>query len=154
MNYTFAMLKPDCFYNSHVGDVIGIFEKLRLNIWASKIMQLSRTHCAKVYHQHIDKPYYRAHEDYLLSGRVMAMVLMGDHNRVVDQVNVAVGATDPTKANPGTIRQMYGVGVPQNTIHSSDNTVLAYREMSIFFMPHEVPPGGPVPSDLPYDKIE
>jgi nucleoside-diphosphate kinase len=153
-NYTFVMLKPDCFQNGHVGDVIKTLETCELSIWASRIIQLSRTHCEKLYAEHIGQVHYVPNVEYIMSGRCMPMIVVGGHDKVVQQVRLIVGDTNPANAEPGTIRGQYGIGLPQNTIHAAATPDNAYREMSIFFMPYDVPPGGPVPSDLPYEQIE
>lgn len=131
MERTFVMVKPDGVQRGLVGEIISRFEKRGLKIVALKMMQLSRELAETHYGEHRGKPFYESLVNYITSGPVVAMVLEGKN--AVAVVREMMGATDPQKAAPGTIRATYGLDIGRNVIHGSDSKESAQREITLFF---------------------
>lgn len=133
---TFAMLKPETIRLNLIGKVIGRLEERRLKIVAMKLIQVTRKQAEKLYEMHRGKPFYRGLVNHTLSGPVVVMVVKG--NNVVKGLRQIVGATDPAKAEAGTIRSDYGISINENIIHAADSLENATREIEIFFKPDEI----------------
>lgn len=133
---TFAMLKPEAIRLNLIGKVIGRLEERRLKIVAMKLIQVTRKQAEKLYEMHRGKPFYRGLVNHTLSGPVVVMVVKG--NNVVKGLRQIVGATDPSKAEAGTIRSDYGISINENIIHAADSLENAAREIKIFFKPDEI----------------
>jgi len=133
-----------------------MFEQFGYNVHAVKTLKMSLTHCRKLYACHTDKTFYQTRdlEDEMISGLVMPMILIGNHDLVVEQVRVIIGAADPDAAEQGTVRRTFGLQLPKNTIHGSDCNDVVSREISIFFKSYEVPIGGPEINDLRLEDVE
>ena len=140
---TLVLVKPDGVHRGLVGAVISRLERKGLKIVAAMMVwpgeELVRTH----YAEHEGKPFYRPLVDFLTSGPVMAMVMEGDGAIAV--VRSLVGATDPAKAAPGTIRGDMGLRVSRNVVHASDSPASAEREVALWF------PDGPF---LEYERTD
>lgn len=136
MERTYAMIKPDGVQRGLVGEILSRFEKKGLKIVGLKMLQIPREMAETHYGEHKGKPFFGPLVDYIISSPVVAMVLEGK-----DAVAVAremMGATNPLKAAPGTIRATYGMDIGRNIIHGSDSTASAGREINIFFRPEEL----------------
>lgn len=136
MERTYAMIKPDGVQRGLVGEILSRFEKKGLKIVGLKMLQIPREMAETHYGEHKGKPFFGPLVDYIISSPVVAMVLEGK-----DAVAVAremMGATNPLKAAPGTIRATYGMDIGRNIIHGSDSTASAQREINIFFRPEEL----------------
>lgn len=125
------MVKPDGVQRGLVGEIISRFEKRGLKIVALKMMQVSRELAEAHYGEHRGKPFFAPLVEYITSGPVVAMVLEGKN--AVAVVREMMGATDPQKAAPGTIRAAYGLDIGRNVIHGSDGLESARREVALFF---------------------
>lgn len=143
---TFVMIKPDGVQRTIVGELISRFEKAGLKIIGMKFIHVDADFSKKHYSAHVDKPFYKGLEDFLISGPVVAMVFEGAG--AISLVRKMVGSTEPASAEPGTIRGDYahmnyaradslGVGVP-NLIHASDSKEGAEAEMSLWFSKTEL----------------
>lgn len=136
MEKTFVMIKPDGVQRNLVGEVISRFEKKGLKVVALKMMQISKELAHKHYGEHKGKPFFEGLVGYITSGPVVAMVLEG--KGVVETVRAMMGATEPLKAAPGTIRGAYGIDIGRNVIHGSDSQESAEREITLFFNDEEI----------------
>jgi nucleoside-diphosphate kinase len=136
MERTYLMVKPDGVQRGLVGEIISRFEKKGLKIVGLKILQISRQLAEEHYGEHKGKPFFGSLVDYITSGPVVAMVLEGKN--AVSTAREMMGATNPLKAAPGTIRATYGMDLGRNVIHGADSPESAAREISIFFRPDEL----------------
>lgn len=136
MERTYLMVKPDGVQRGLVGEVIARFEKKGFKIAGLKMLQISRELAEKHYGEHLGKPFFEPLVGFITSGPVVAMVIEG-----LDAVSAAremMGATNPLKAAPGTIRGSFGIDIGRNVIHGSDSLESAKREISIFFKEEEL----------------
>lgn len=133
---TFAMLKPETVRLNLMGKVIESLEERRLKIVAMKLIKITRKQAEKLYEMHRGKPFYRELVNHILSGPVVVMVVKG--NNAVKGLRQIVGATDPAKAESGTIRGDYGISTTENIIHAADSLENAEREIKIFLSPDEI----------------
>lgn len=136
MERTFVMVKPDGVQRGLAGEVISRFERKGFKIVALKMMRIDRALAEKHYGEHRGKPFFEGLVRFITSGPVVAMVLEG--RDVIAGVREMMGATNPAKALPGTIRGTYAVDVGRNVVHGSDSPASAEREISLFFSPHEL----------------
>jgi nucleoside-diphosphate kinase len=133
---TFVMVKPDGVQRGLVGEVIQRFERKGLKIIALKMLQISAELASKHYGEHQAKPFFDGLVKYITSSPVVAMVLEGKD--CISIVQGMMGATDPKKAAPGTIREAFGIDIGRNVIHGSDSQDSASREISLFFNEQEL----------------
>jgi len=129
------LVKPDGVRRSLVGEVIRRIETKGYSIVALKLMHPDRALLEKHYAEHQGKPFFEPLVEFMLSGPIVALVAEG--NRVIEGFRKLAGTTDPTTAEPGTIRgdlaRDQGTKVVQNIVHGSDSPESAAREISIFF---------------------
>ncbi len=132
---TLILVKPDGVRRSLIGEVISRVESKGYKVVGLKMMEPTREILAKHYEEHVDKPFYEPLLEFMLSGPIVAIIAEG--NRVIEGFRKLAGATDPTTAEPGTIRgdlaRDQGTKVVQNIVHGSDSTQSALREIEIFF---------------------
>lgn len=133
---TFSIIKPNAVKKNVMGDVIEHFEKAGLKIAAAKLTVLSRKKCEEFYAEHKARPFFGELVDFMTSGPVMLMVLSGEG--AVMKNREIMGATDPKKAAPGTIRAKHGDSVGENAVHGSDSPESAAREIALFFEKSEI----------------
>lgn len=136
MERTYLMIKPDGVQRGLIGEIITRIEKKGLKIAGLKMLKISKETAEKHYGEHIGKPFFDSLVDYITSGPVVAMAVEG--NDVVTTTRELMGATNPLKAAPGTIRATYGMDMGRNIIHGSDSNASAAREINIFFLPEEL----------------
>lgn len=136
MERTYLMVKPDGVQRNLVGEIISRFEKRGFKIVGLKMLQISRATAEKHYGEHADKPFFKGLVDFITSGPVVAMVLEG--KGVINAAREMMGATNPLKAAPGTIRGTYGIDTGRNVIHGSDSPESAEREIALFFKEDEL----------------
>lgn len=132
---TFSIIKPNAVKKNAMGDIINHFEKNGLKIAAAKLVRLSRAKCEEFYAEHKARPFFGELVEFMTSGPVMLMALSGDN--AVAKNRELMGATDPAKAAPGTIRAKHGDNVGANAVHGSDSPASAQRELALFFEPNE-----------------
>lgn len=135
---TLSIIKPDAIGKNHIGDIISRFEKAGLKIVAAKMLHLSKDQAQKFYAVHKERPFYNDLVSLMISGPVMVMVLEGD-SAIVKNRDI-MGATDPKKAAPGTIRASFATSIDENAVHGSDSSENAKTEIAFFFKPNEVCP--------------
>jgi len=133
---TLAIVKPDAVAANHIGDIIARFEKGGLKVVALKMTHLTQSQAQQFYAVHKEKPFYPALVTFMSSGPVVTLVLEG--NNAVAKNREVIGATDPKKAAPGTIRADFAKSVTENAVHGSDSVDNAKTEISFFFKPQEI----------------
>jgi nucleoside-diphosphate kinase len=136
MEKTLAIIKPDGIQKRIIGEIVKRFEACGLRVVAAKMLHLSKAQASGFYAVHREMPFFSGLIEFICSGPVLVMVLEGEgailKNREV------MGATDPAKALPGTIRRDYGTDVEQNTVHGSDSPETARWEIGYFFGEMEI----------------
>ncbi len=133
---TFLMVKPDGVQRGLVGNVVSRLENKGFKLVAMKMMQISPEMAAKHYGEHQGKPFYNGLIEFITSAPVVAMIWEGDD--VIEMARAMMGATDPRKAAPGTMRGDLAVFMGNNIVHGSDSLESAEREMSLFFGKEEL----------------
>lgn len=135
MERTLILVKPDGVMRNLVGEVLSRVEKKGYSVVAIKMMKADRALLTRHYAEHEGKPFFEPLLEFMASGPIVAIVAEG--NRVIEGFRKLAGATDPTTAEPGTIRgdlaRDQGTKVVQNIVHGSDSIESANREISIFF---------------------
>jgi len=130
------MVKPDGVQRGLAGEIIARFEKKGFKIVALKMLRISRELAEKHYGEHVGKPFFESLVGFITSGPVVAMVIEGKD--AVSAAREMMGATNPLKAAPGTIRGAYGIDIGRNVIHGSDSRESAEREIALFFKEEEL----------------
>jgi len=128
---TLSIVKPDGVRKNIIGEVYRRFETAGLRIVAARMMRLSQSEAEGFYAVHRERPFFRDLVSYMTSGPVVVQVLEGDN--AVAKNREIMGATDPRKAAPGTIRADLAESIEQNVVHGSDSLENAAREVSYFF---------------------
>lgn len=131
---TLVLLKPDAVERKLVGEIISRFESKNLDIVAMELRHLDADTLAKHYEEHVGKGFYADLVEFMSRGPVVAMVIEGPED-TWEVVRNLMGATNPRKAAPGTIRGDLGILFTENLVHGSDSLESAARETGIFF-PH------------------
>jgi nucleoside-diphosphate kinase len=135
---TLSIVKPDGVARNLIGDVYRRFERAGLRVIAARMLTLSRAQAEQFYEVHRERPFYASLVRYMTSGPVMAQVLEGE-NAIVANRDI-MGATDPKKAAPGTIRADLAESIEANVVHGSDSAETATREIAFFFSTIELCP--------------
>ena len=135
---TLSIVKPDGVQKNVIGDVYRRFEQAGLRIVAARMLRLSQTQAEGFYAVHPERPFFRDLVTYMVSGPVMVQVLEGDG--AVAKNREIMGATDPKKADRGTIRADLATSIEQNVVHGSDSAENAAREIAFFFAETELCP--------------
>lgn len=133
---TLSIIKPDGVANNHIGEIMSRFEKNGLKIVAARMMHLSQKQAEGFYAVHKERPFFKDLVTFMTQGPVMVMVLEGDN--AIQKNRDLMGATDPKKAAPGTIRADFAKSIDANTVHGSDGADTAKVEISYFFKPEEM----------------
>jgi nucleoside-diphosphate kinase len=136
MEKTFSIIKPNAMKKNAIGDIISMFEANGLKIAAAKIQVLSKSKAEEFYAEHKARPFFGELVSFMTSGPVMLMCLAGE-NAVLKNREI-MGATDPKKANSGTVRAKFGDNMGENAVHGSDSPASAERELSLFFEKNEI----------------
>lgn len=133
---TFSIIKPDAVKNNHIGAIVARFEKAGLKVIAQRMLQLTPAQAEGFYAEHKGRSFYDELVAFMTSGPVVVQVLYGENAIALNRE--LMGATDPTKAAPGTIRADFSRSMPANAVHGSDSPISAAREIAYFFPTHEV----------------
>jgi nucleoside-diphosphate kinase len=133
---TFSIIKPNAMKKNAIGDIISMFEANGLKIGAAKIAVISKDKAEAFYAEHKARPFFGELVSFMTSGPVMLMCLSGE-NAVLKNREI-MGATDPKKASPFTIRFKFADSVGENAIHGSDSVASADRELALFFEKSEI----------------
>lgn len=131
MQKTFGIIKPDAVSKNVSGKIISIIEEKGLKIIGLRKVFLSENEAQMFYSVHKGKPFYDGLVKFMISGPVIVMVLEGDD--AITNWRAIMGATDPAKADDGTIRKLFGSNVQQNAVHGSDALETAQQEINFFF---------------------
>ncbi len=135
---TLSIVKPDGVAGNLIGEVYRRFEKAGLSIIAARMRHLSQAEAEGFYAVHRERPFYRDLVRYMTSGPVVVQVLEGEN--AIARNREIMGATDPKKAAPGTIRADLAKSIEQNVVHGSDAPETAAREIAYFFSETELHP--------------
>lgn len=136
MERTFVMVKPDGVQRGLVGEIVGRLERRGLRLIGLKILRVTPELAARHYAEHRGKPFYDGLIDFITSGPAVASVWEG--HSAVEVVRTMIGATDPRKAPPGTIRGDFGIDMSRNVIHGAANLDDAALEIALYFAPAEL----------------
>ena len=131
-----VLIKPDAVRNGQSDEIISRFKKLGLRMVARKTLRMDRALAEQQYAVHRDKPFFEILVDYMTSAPVVAMVFEGE--KAVAKIRQAMGATDPARAEAGTMRADFGLDVTRNAVHGSDSGETAEEEISLFFTEDEI----------------
>ena len=131
MERTLVMVKPDAVTRNQVGEVLRRFEAAGLTIRALKMVRLDRREAEGFYQVHRGRPFFESLTQFMSSGPIVAMVLEGED--AIARVRKLMGATDPAKAEAGTIRKDLATNIEQNAVHGSDSPGSAAYEIPYFF---------------------
>jgi nucleoside-diphosphate kinase len=129
---TLVLLKPDAVERKLVGQIVARFEAKNLDVVAMDLRQLDADTLARHYAEHVEKPFYPELVSFMSRGPVVAMVVEGPED-TWEVVRTMMGATNPRKAAPGTLRGDLGILFTENLVHGSDSLESARREIGIFF---------------------
>ena len=136
MERTLVLLKPDALQRSLVGRIISRLEDRGLKLLGMKLIQMDMAMARVHYEAHVDKPFFPGLAAFMTSRPIIAMAVEG--NNAVELVRTTMGATDPQKASPGTIRGDFGMDIGRNLVHGSDSVEAAERELAVFFRTEEL----------------
>lgn len=133
---TLSIIKPDAVAKNVIGQIIGRFEQAGLRVIAGRMMQLSEQTAGQFYAVHSARPFFKDLVNFMKSGPVMVMVLEGEN--AIMKNRELMGATDPKKAAPGTIRADFADSIDANAVHGSDAPETAAQEIAFFFAGSEI----------------
>ena len=128
---TLSIIKPDAVERNLENEITDIFFKSGLKILNKKKLHISKEEASEFYKVHQSKPFYEQLCNYLSSGPIVAMILEGE-NAILKNREI-MGATDPKKAAPNTIRKLFGISIDKNSVHGSDSLENAKKEINFFF---------------------
>jgi len=131
MEKTLSIIKPDAVERNLENKIISFFLEKNLKISKKKKIKISKEEASEFYKVHQTKPFYDSLCEYLSSGPIIVMILEGEN--AVSKNRQLMGATDPLKAEEGTLRKMYGISIDKNSVHGSDSIVNAKTEIDFFF---------------------
>jgi nucleoside-diphosphate kinase len=133
---TLSIIKPDGVKNNHIGKIVAMFEEKGLKIVAAKMMSMTKAEAEGFYAVHRQRPFFGELVGFMTSGPVLVMVLEGPD--AIAKNREIMGATDPSKAVPGTIRKLFAASIGENTVHGSDAPETAKTEIAWFFPESEI----------------
>ena len=131
LEQTLSIIKPDAVERNLESKIKNFFEKNSLKILKTKKVKITKEEASEFYKIHQTKPFYTDLCNYLSSGPIVVMILEGEG--AISKNRQLMGATDPSKAEEGTLRKMYGVSIDKNSVHGSDSSENAKIEINFFF---------------------
>lgn len=131
MQRTLAIIKPDGVRQKAVGEVIKRLEAAGFHILAIKMIRLTHQQAGAFYAVHRERPFYKTLTEFMISGPIVPILLEAEN--AIERLRTLMGATDPSKAAPGTIRKDLASNIEQNVIHGSDSPESARTEIPFFF---------------------
>jgi nucleoside-diphosphate kinase len=134
---TFSIIKPDAVKAGKAGEILARLEKAGFKLVAARLRHLSRREAEGFYHVHRQRPFFGSLTEFMSSGPCLTMVLEGEN--AIARLREVMGATDPAKAAPGTIRKDFAASIEANAIHGSDAAETAQFEIGYFFPGTELP---------------
>ncbi len=135
---TISIIKPDGVEKNIIGEIYRRFETAGLQIVAARMLHLTEEQAGQFYAVHRERPFYRDLVSYMTSGPVMVQILEGEN--AIEQNREIMGATDPAKAEPGTIRADFASSIEENVVHGSDGPETARQEIVFFFTDDQICP--------------
>jgi nucleoside-diphosphate kinase len=135
---TISIIKPDGVQKNIIGEIYRRFETAGLQVVAARMLHLTRDQAGEFYAVHRERPFYNDLIEYMTSGPVMVQVLEGED--AVSRNREIMGATDPAKADPGTIRADFANSIEENVVHGSDGPETARQEIDFFFSGDQICP--------------
>jgi len=133
---TLSIIKPDAIGKNHIGGILSRFEEAGLKIVAAKMIHLSKDQAEGFYAVHKERPFFKDLVSFMITGPVLITVLEGAN--ALQKNRDIMGATDPKKAAPGTIRADFAQSIDENAVHGSDSLENANIEIAYFFKPNEI----------------
>jgi nucleoside-diphosphate kinase len=133
---TLSIIKPDAVARGLIGDILKKFQGGGLKLVATKLTRLTPDRAREFYAVHKERPFFAGLCEYMSSGPILVSVLEGEN--AIAKHREIMGATDPAKAAPGTIRREWGKDVEKNAVHGSDGSDTAAAEIKFFFKPDEI----------------
>ena len=133
---TLSIIKPDAVKKGLIGTVLAKFQNEGIHIAALKMVRLTREKAQAFYAVHEDKPFFAPLTDFMISGPIVVVVLEGEG--MIERNRTIMGATDPKKAAPGTIRAEFADNIQENIVHGSDSPQTASQEIPFFFSEFEI----------------
>ncbi len=133
---TLSIIKPDAVAKNIIGEIYHRFETAGLRIIAAKMIQLDRAGAEGFYAVHRERPFFNDLVEFMVSGPIMVQVLEGDS--AIAKNREVMGATNPTEAEPGTIRADFASSIDENAVHGSDGPDTAKTEIAYFFTDNEL----------------
>ncbi len=130
-NFTFSIIKPNSVRTGKTGPILSMINEAGFEISAIRMVKMTPDQAETFYEVHRGKPFFEGLVEFMTSGPVVVMVLK--HENAVEEFRKLIGATDPAKAEPGTIRKIFAVSVQMNAVHGSDSDENAAREAGFFF---------------------
>jgi nucleoside-diphosphate kinase len=128
---TLVLIKPDAMQRALAGEILARFERRGLSVRAARLVQVERDLAEVHYAEHREKPFFGELVQFITSAPTLALVLEGE--AAIEVVRTTIGATNPTNADPGTIRGDLALAMPNNLVHGSDSTESATREIELWF---------------------
>jgi nucleoside-diphosphate kinase len=135
-NKTLAIIKPDAVSNNNAGAIIEKIQSAGFKVLGMKLTKITPAIAGAFYEVHKERPFYNDLISYMTSGSIVPVALEKDN--AVEEFRKLIGATDPKKADAGTIRALFGTGIEANAIHGSDSDENALREIGFFFSESEI----------------
>jgi nucleoside-diphosphate kinase len=130
-DFTFSIIKPNAVRTGKTGPILSMINEAGFEIAAMRMVKMTIPQAESFYSVHKGKSFFEGLIEFMTSGPVVVMVLR--HENAVDQFRKLIGATDPAKAEPGTIRKTFAVSVQMNAVHGSDSPENAITEANFFF---------------------
>jgi nucleoside-diphosphate kinase len=130
-NKTLTIIKPTAFKNNHSGAILKMINEAGFIIKAMKLLHMTSGQAASFYAVHKGKPFYESLVEFMSSGPVIVAILEKDN--AVEEYRALIGATDPSNAAEGTVRNLFGTSLQQNAVHGSDSDDNAVVESDFFF---------------------
>jgi nucleoside-diphosphate kinase len=134
-NFTFSIIKPNAVRTGKTGPILAMINEAGFEIAAMKMVKMTVEQAESFYAVHKGKSFFESLIEYMTSGPVFVMILK--HDNAVEEFRKLIGATDPNKAEPGTIRKTFAVSVQMNAVHGSDSDENAQKEADFFFSTFE-----------------
>jgi len=130
-DFTLAIIKPNAVRTGKTGPILAMINEGGFEISAMRMVRLTRPQAETFYDVHKEKSFFPGLVEFMTSGPVVVMILK--HENAVEEFRKLIGATDPSKAEPGTIRKTFAVSVQMNAVHGSDSAENALKEENFFF---------------------
>jgi nucleoside-diphosphate kinase len=130
-DFTFSIIKPNAVRTGKTGPILSMINEAGFEISAIKMVKMTLSQAETFYEVHRSRPFFEGLVEFMSSGPVVVMILR--HENAIDDFRKLIGATDPAKAEPGTIRKIFAVSVQMNAVHGSDSFENAAKEADYFF---------------------